>query len=257
MIRYHNIIFPSHSSLHGPIYFSSDWLITCHCVYNWKGLSDAAERKFQTGLKSRLVLMCLKLYKKEKKNLLINATYFTHVALLFLFIPPQEANNWWQSANTPRKVGNFLWITLAFEWKVQDGISVAFKERAEELRRCLDKDSFFLCARSERWDWLEVSDDLLSMQSMLIAPPSATSPLFLLHIEYHASCFLFLSVSAKPNKKNKKYWKKRNSALCHKIWTVPRRLKKLPAGPVSFYFEGWSELEHRRISFTSQPQKWI
>lgn len=203
MIRYHNIIFPSHSSLHSPIYFSSNWLITCHCVYNWRGLSDAAESKFSNQLEITVCINASEIVqkKKKKKNLLVNATYFTHVALLFLFIPPQEANKWWQSANTPRKVGNFLWITLAFEWKVQDGISVAFKERAEELRRCLDKDSFFLCARSERWDWLEVSDDLLSMQSMLIAPPSATSPLFLLHIGYHASCFLFLSVPAKPNKK--------------------------------------------------------
>lgn len=133
-----------------------------------------------------------------------------------------------------------------FEWKVQDGISAAFKERAGEPQRCLSEDVFFSRARSERWAWLVVSDDLLSSQSKLIAaispflPPSRTPPppFFLFsfciwNTKYHVFSFSSVCVSAKW--KRERWNKKGTSPLWHQIWTVAPPLKDAAlktAGPV-------------------------
>lgn len=105
--------------------------------------------------------------------------------------------------------------------------------------------SFSSAARSERWAWLEVSDDLLSSHSKLIA---ATSP------SLHASLFLssfpfcipdtkyrafFFSAASPCVEERKIEWNKKQTARCDaRFGQWPPTLKGAAfktAGPVSFH----------------------
>lgn len=88
------------------------------------------------------------------------------------------------STLTDRHLWQFPFITLAFEWREQAGISLAFREhgeQAEELQHCNHEDSFIVrwLFRVRRWSWLEGSGD----------PLTAAVCVFMWHIYISGHCF--------------------------------------------------------------------